>query len=425
METGYLKSILIYAQRRLSFFNLPLMNIPNTLYARSKEGNLAYQIIGDKGDFLILIPGWISNIEAVWDIPEAAAWLRYIASFSKLVIFDKRGTGLSDNINENEPPGIQERANDLEIILSQIGVKKANFIGLSEGGALALRFAVQHPGMVSKLILIGSFAKWLKSDSYPYGLTKRQHLKSIDYIFEHWGEPVGLKYFAPSVQHKKGVQKQWSQFLRRSASPTTARKLYEMNIEIDVTSILRKVQAPTLIIHREGDRLIESQHSQYIHDKIPNSQLILSSGNDHLVWFGEYKKELLAIQTFVTGERATVNSKLEELRVEDLFKIYQIRDFLETNYPEEITISSLARSFGINQYKIKTAFSELFETPVIHFLTDIRLSNASRLLTDPEESIASIAEKVGYKHSNNFSIAFKRKFNMNPTEFRKRLQSKK
>jgi pimeloyl-ACP methyl ester carboxylesterase/AraC-like DNA-binding protein len=397
------------------------MLVPKTKYAKSGNVNLAYQIIGNGNDYLIFIPGWVSNVEEVWNIPQLSAWLRYLASFSRLVLFDKRGTGLSDNVNENDLPNLEQRANDLQIIMSAIGIKKANFIGLSEGGPLAVYFASSYPELVNKLILIGSFPKWIKTEDYPFGLTKEQHYKIRNHIFENWGKPVGLSLMAPSVRGDQTAQNQWSRFLRRSASPNTAKTFYEMNINIDIRDCLSHVISPTLIMHRKGDTLIECAHSEYLHKKIRNSQIIISEGSDHLPWFGIKRNEILAIQTLLEDGKAINNRKWGILNVEDIFILYLARDYIQNNFKENLSIKSLSKKFGINDYKIKTGFKLLFDSPVIHFLTAVRLQKACDLLMDPKETISSIAEQVGYTHSNNFSAAFKRKYHLTPLQFRTKM----
>ncbi|WP_353779700.1 alpha/beta fold hydrolase [Winogradskyella sp. 3972H.M.0a.05] len=394
------------------------MTTPITKYASSGSIKLAYQQIGDVGDYLILIPGWVTNIEESWNIPQLSAWLTYLASFTRLVIFDKRGTGLSDNVSQQNLPNIEQRAEDLKIIMKSIGIEKANFMGLSEGGPLSIYLAASFPEMVNRLILVGSFPKWIKTSDYPYGKTRAQHDKIKAYIFKHWGEPIGLNLMAPSIKDNTIAQEQWARFLRRSASPSNAKVLYEMNIEIDVRNYLKDVVAPTLIMHRLEDALIEFGHSKYLHEHIADSQLITSNGKDHLPWFSVKRKEVITIQTFLKDGKAIDNPKLDFLTIEDIFILYDIKDYVQNHFHEDLKIKDLARLFGLNEYKVKRGFKLLFDTPVISYLTDIRLDKASKLLMGPKETIESIAEQVGYEHANNFSVAFKRKFGLSPSKYR-------
>ena len=404
--------------RKEIIFTFVCMHVPKTKYAKSGNINLAYQVVGDEGEYLVFIPGWVTNIEDCWNIPQLSAWLSYLASISRLVLFDKRGTGLSDTVNELDLPNIEQRASDLQIIMEAIGVKSANFIGLSEGGPLAIHLAANFPEMVNKLILIGSFPKWIKSEDYPYGLSRRQHNLIKRHIFNNWGEAVGLSLMAPSVSKDEITQNQWSRFLRRSASPNTAKVFYEMNIEIDVRGSLPEVRAQTLIMHRKQDTLISCAHSEYMHEIIPNSQLEMIEGKDHLPWFSAKRSELIMIQTFLNGGKAINNPKLDILSAEDIFILYSIKDYIQNNCKGNLTIKGLSKHFGINDFKIKTGFRILFNSPVIRFLTNVRLEKASNLLVNSNLSISAIAEEVGYNHPNNFSVAFKRKFEMTPLEYK-------
>ncbi len=397
------------------------MQLPETRYARSCGVNIAYQVMGAGTDHLILVPGWVSNIEEVWNIPQLAAWLRYLATIRKLVIFDKRGTGLSDRVNEQDLPDFGHRTMDLLAVMNAIGIKSAALLGLSEGGPLAIGFASQYPDRVSHLILIGAFARWIRSADYPYGLTREQHEQTKEHIFMHWGKPIGLHLMAPSVKDNPLAQQQWATLLRRSASPATARAFYEMNTEIDICHLLKDIGIPTLVMHRKEDRLIESGHANYLHENISASQLILSDGADHLPWFSVRKEELLALQTFLKGEKAIGDIRLDHLSVQDIFTLYEIRDHLLNHYEQDISIQSLSRHHGINSFKVKKGFKTLFGTPVIAFLNDIRLENARRLLVDPGSTIGSVAAAIGYRFANNFSVAFKRKYGMTPQEYKLRI----
>ena len=302
--------------------------------------------------------------------------------------------------------------------MSEISIKKATFIGLSEGGPLAIYLAAHHPELMERLILVGSFAKWIKSPDYPFGLTTEVHNKIKDYLLEHWGKPLGLNLMAPSAKNDTLAQQQWAKFLRTSASPNTARIFYEMNMKIDVRNLLNKVVCPTLIMHRRGDRLIEYGHGSYLHDNIKGAQLLLTEGKDHFPWFSVKRNELIALQTFLEDGKASVDPKLGLLRAKDIFILYEVKNYIQDNFQKDITIKYLSRRFGINEYKIKSGFRSLFGSPVITFLSNVRLQNACELLMMEDETVSSISEKVGYTHPNNFSAAFKRKYKLSPKQYR-------
>ncbi len=400
------------------------MDLPVTSYARSGDVNIAYQVFGQGDHYLLFIPGWVSNIEEAWNIPQLAAWLRYLAAFTRVVIFDKRGTGLSDRVNENQLPDQEKRMEDLFAIVQNTGIEKTILLGLSEGGPLALLFAATYPELVEKVILFGSFSKWIKDDDYPFGLSESQHLKIKDHIFNHWGKPVGLHLMAPSAKDDKLAQEQWATFLRRSVSPASAKAFYEMNVKIDVRSRLQDVSCPVLIIHRKQDMLINSDHSKYLHERLPDSRLILTEGQDHLPWFGWNSGEFNAILSFIHGDGMYENPNVKGFQPGDILLFYQIKDYLENNFRHEISITSLSRQFGLNEFKLKQGFRTLFNMPPIRYLTEVRMQQAKELLSSPDETVASVAEKSGYSHANNFSNSFKKRYGVSPNTYRRSLMKK-
>ena len=220
------------------------MKPPATLYAQTGNVNLAYQIVGQGPVDLIVIPGWISNVEETWNMPELSGWLHHLATFSRLILFDKRGTGLSDRVDEKELPDLSQRANDLRIVMEAAGCKKAALLGISEGVPMAAQFASAFPESVSGLIFYGGYSKWIKSGEYPWGLTRELHEKSITEFQKKWGQPIGFHLMAASKAHQPETQQQWATYLRRSASPATAVAFYRMNMEIDVRHILPGITTP-------------------------------------------------------------------------------------------------------------------------------------------------------------------------------------
>jgi pimeloyl-ACP methyl ester carboxylesterase/AraC-like DNA-binding protein len=338
------------------------------------------------------------------------------------VLFDKRGTGLSDRVNENDLPNQDQRSHDLLAVMDAHGINKAALFGHSEGGAMACLFAYRYPEKVSRLILFGSFAKWIKSEDYNWGHTAEQHNRIKQYIFDHWGKPVGLHLMAPTVKDNIEVQKQWATFLRRSGSPNTVRVLYEMNTAIDIRDVLDKLITPTLIMHRKDDRLIETGHSYYLSEKIKHSQLLITEGIDHLPWYSIQPSEILAIHTFLKEGKAMLSKKNARTNAEDISILYSVKDYLLTHFHEAISLKSLSKQFGINIFKLKNGFKLLFEQSVIEFLTNTRLKNACMLLTNPNETVSSIANLVGYGYANNFSLAFKRKYGITPLQYKLKIQ---
>jgi len=265
-------------------------------YAKSGNLNIAYQVVGRGKEYLILIPGWVSNIEELWNFPGFTEFIQAIASVRKVVLFDKRGTGLSDRVSEEDMPNLAVRIDDLRAIMDQEGIRKASVMGVSEGGPMAILFSVTFPERVSSLIIIGGYSNWLRSSRNPHGVPMETHEKILSKIDDYWASGFGLKGFAPSWHGKAQYDKIWASFLRKSASPNTAKTLYKMNLTIDVTPVLKEIRQPCLIIHRKDDKVIPIGLGRELAANIPNAKLLELDGADHFFWIdadGTIKKEIV------------------------------------------------------------------------------------------------------------------------------------
>ncbi|WP_128544724.1 alpha/beta fold hydrolase [Larkinella soli] len=268
-------------------------------YARSKDLNIAYQILGKGEKTVFLINGWVSNLEEGWHLPGVTEWLTELAGFSRLVLFDKRGVGLSDRVSERNLPGLDERMEDLRAIMDREGIEKATLLGFSEGGPMAILFSAVFPERVESLILYGSYACWTRQPDYPIGLPLSVHEKTLKEIERNWGKPLGLPLMAPSVADDPVYRNAWASMLRKSAGPQAALLLYRMNLGIDVRQTLPSLQVPVLIIHRSGDRLIPLPLGRYLADHIPGARFELLDGIDHLPWLGRSEAVLRLIREFL------------------------------------------------------------------------------------------------------------------------------
>ena len=219
-----------------------------TRYAKSGDVHIAYQVFGDGPD-LVIAPGFVSHIENYWDEPHLARWLNGLGGFCRVVLFDKRGTGLSDRVAHL--PHMDERMDDLRAVMDAVGIERASLLGISEGGSLAALFAASHPERVQSLVLYGSFARfrhWIATDEAWNALMK--------YMDEDWGSGKSLPAFAPSKANDPAIQQWWGKFERLGASPSAAIALMRMNREIDISGILHSINVPTLVIHRTDDTLV-------------------------------------------------------------------------------------------------------------------------------------------------------------------------
>ena len=273
--------------------------IPETKYARSGDINIAYQVIGEGNIDLVYVPGWVSNVEYNWEEPHLKRFLLRLASFSRLIIFDKRGTGLSDPAPEL--PTLEKRMDDVRAVMDAVESRRAVLLGVSEGGTMCALFAATYPERTRGIILYGSYAKRIWSPDYPWGPTLAERQKFFDLINEGWGGEVDAETLAPSMANDKSFKQWWATYLRRSASPSMAIALAKMNTDIDIRNILPTIHVPTLILHRTGDIDMPVGGSRYMAEHIPNAKYVELPGDDHLWFVGDANAVLNNIEEFITG----------------------------------------------------------------------------------------------------------------------------
>lgn len=274
-----------------------------TRYARSGDYSIAYQVVGDSNLDLILVPGFVSHVEYAWEDPDFARFLGRLASFSRLILFDKRGTGLSDRVPVNSLPTLEERMDDVRAVMDAAGSEKAALFGISEGGPMSMLFATTYPERVSALVLYGTYAKRVRDSEYPWAPTIEEHRAFVDVVQAEWGGPAQAATWAPSVADDERFKRWWGQYLRLGASPAAARAVLEMTREVDVRDILPAIRVPTLILHRTGDRRIDVGGSRYMAERIPDARLVELPGIDHLVWVGDADAIVDETEEFLTGAR--------------------------------------------------------------------------------------------------------------------------
>lgn len=275
--------------------------IPETRYARSGGVHIAYQVFGKGPPDLIFMPGWVSHIEYAWEEPMFARFLERLGSFSRVVWFDKRGTGLSDRVSGL--PILEERMDDLHAVMKAVGVKRAAVFGTSEGGSMSTLFAATYPERVSSLILYGAFAKRIRAPDYPWAPTRSEREKWIQQLEAGWGGPVELDTLAPSAADDQNFRRWFSAYGRLSVSPSAAVALARMNTDIDIRAVLPSIHVPTLVIHRSGDRDVPIGNGRFLAQHIPGAKWVELAGNDHVWWVGDSDAILDEVQEFVTGTR--------------------------------------------------------------------------------------------------------------------------
>jgi len=277
--------------------------IPEVHYARSGEVNIAYQVVGDAPLDLVFVMGWISHLEYFWTEPSFARFLRRLATFARVILFDKRGTGLSDRVPVDQLPTLEQRMDDVRAVMEAVGSERAVLCGVSEGGPMCSLFAATYPEKTIALVMMGSYARRLKGDGYPWGPTEADRELFFEEIRHHWGGPVGLEERAPSVANDLAFRDWWAAYLRRGASPGAALALTKMNTEIDIRHVLPTVRVPTLVVHRTGDECLKVEEGRYLAENIPGAKFVELPGIDHLPFVGDQDQILDEIEEFLTGVR--------------------------------------------------------------------------------------------------------------------------
>lgn len=276
---------------------------PETHYAKTDDGvHIAYQVFG-RGLFdLVVIPGFISHVELAWEDEAISRALRRLGSFSRVIMFDKRGTGMSDRTERL--PDIDRRMLDIEAVMRAASSEQAAFLAVSEGGPMALIFAAAHPERTRALILVGTYARMTACPDYPIGLPTEQLYQSVEYLEPGWGTGVGLGGWAPSVANSPAAREFFARLQRLGASPGAAMALMSSYMDIDVRAALPLVHAPTLVMHRTGDRMVPLPHGQYVAEHIEGARLVELPGTDHFWWTEGADQILEETEEFLTGARS-------------------------------------------------------------------------------------------------------------------------
>jgi pimeloyl-ACP methyl ester carboxylesterase/class 3 adenylate cyclase len=280
-----------------------MMAAPETRYAKSGDVHIAYQVLGEGPIDLVFVPGFVSNVEATWEQPGRAAFFRRLASFSRLILFDKRGTGMSDRTSQIFT--LEQRMEDVHAVMEAAGSKRAALFGLSEGGPMSLLFAASYPQRTSAVVLYGTYAKRSWAPDYPFGWKPETWETVLGNMERAWGtaEGVNIAMWAPSIAGDAQRAAAAATYYRAAASPGAALAVMKMNREIDVREILPSVRVPTLILHRTGERVIDVGNARYMASRIPGAKLVELPGIDHMPWIGNNEPLIQEVEEFLTGER--------------------------------------------------------------------------------------------------------------------------
>jgi pimeloyl-ACP methyl ester carboxylesterase/DNA-binding CsgD family transcriptional regulator len=277
------------------------MVLPETRYAKSGPVSIAYQVVGDGPTDLVLVPGFVSHVEVAWEEPRLARFLTQLASFARLIVFDKRGTGMSDPVAD--PPSMDERMDDIGAVMDAAGSERAAIFGISEGGTLSLLFGESHPERVRAVVLYGSWARRLAGPDYPFGPSADELEEVVAGMERAWASGEwwdgGRSNTFDDARHRRW----WARYLRMSASPAMAQNVIRMNMRLDIRDVLPKIDVPTLILHRTGDSWIDVGHARYLAQHIPRSVYVELPGSEHRPWLGDVDAIADEIEVFLTGRK--------------------------------------------------------------------------------------------------------------------------
>lgn len=343
---------------------------PRTRYALSGDAHIAYQAFGEGDLDLIIVPGFVSNVEICWEIPPLTEMLERIASYARVVIFDKRGTGLSDPVSS--VPTLEQRLDDMRAVLDAAGVERTALYGISEGGPASVLFAATYPDRTAALVLYGSTPRFSAAPDFPWGATAARQEAMIDEAGRMWGEGALMDVFAPSAVEDPGVRDVWGRYQRAGASPSMAGDVLRALYDIDVRDILPSIRVPTLIIHRSGDRISPVEGARLMAERIPDARYVEFDDPDHLPFLGDADAIGDEVEEFLTGARragptdrvlATVlfTDIVDSTRQASDAGDRRWRELLERH--DEVVRRQLARYRGIEVKTLGDGFLATFDGP--------------------------------------------------------------
>jgi pimeloyl-ACP methyl ester carboxylesterase len=277
---------------------------PETRYTRSGDVNIAYQVVGDGPLDLVFVQGWAQSFDPGWDMEPIARFYRRLASFSRLILFDKRGTGLSDRVPLDDLPTLETRMDDMRAVMDAVGMERAAVLGHSEGGAMCALFAATYPARTKALVMVGSPARTRWAPDYPLGVTDEELEELERALLEGWNADLirsFLQMYGPSIADDEEQVQAYVRFAARGSSPTAAGALWRMAAMVDVRHVLPVIRVPTLVLHRADEILADA--SRYVGERIPGARVVEVPGSDHMPWLGDQGRVLDEIEEFLTGVR--------------------------------------------------------------------------------------------------------------------------
>lgn len=278
------------------------MDVPEVKYAKSGDVHIAYQQLGSGPVDLVVVPGWASHVELVWEEPSVVRFFERLGRFARVVWFDKRGTGLSDKVGDL--PILEVRMDDVRAVMDAVGFQRAAIFGISEGGSMSALFAATYPERTNALVLFGAFARRLRSEDYPWAPTREEREAWIQSLDTGWGRNNEVDHLAPSRAGDPKFRAWFQRYGRASVSPSAAVALARMNSDIDIRAVLPTIRVPTLVLQRTGDRDVLLGNAQFLAKAIPGAKLVEMPGDDHLIFAGDMNSIIEELEEFLTGHRS-------------------------------------------------------------------------------------------------------------------------
>jgi len=275
--------------------------VPQTQYTECGGVSVAYQVAGDGSIDLMFLPGFISQVEHAWEEPALRRFFERLMRFARLILFDQRGTGLSDRLNEHFDP--HHEMDDALAVLDAVGSERAALMGYGSGGATSALLAARHPERIGALVMYAAIARSTAAPGYEWTHTAEERRAFVEEIVANWGDATNVDVFAPSKAADERFRAWYARLQRLAAAPGTIRRLFEGTAQMDVREELPVISVPTLVLHRTGDRAIDIRHSRYIASAIPDARYVELEGDDSFPWVGDSDAVVDEIEEFLTGGR--------------------------------------------------------------------------------------------------------------------------
>lgn len=278
-----------------------MATMSDTAYAKSGDVHIAYQVVGDGPIDVVVVAGWLTHVEWLWEEPSFVRFVDQLLPWARVVLFDKRGTGLSDRVSNDELPTLDERMDDFSAVLDAVGSTSCVLLAIHEATPLACLFAATHPDRLRALVIVGGHARGSWADDYPWAPTAQQHARLMEAIETRWGQGIGVANFAPSFAGDARFKNRMARYEQLSASPGAAKTLATMFADTDVRPVVPSIRVPTLVLHRTGDRMMQIGGGRWIAEHLPGAVFVELPGDDH--WVGVDPSQIISeVARFVTGE---------------------------------------------------------------------------------------------------------------------------